>query len=370
MKYKFRQVQNDDENLSIRTNQNTNVKLSKKRPTVLIIIILIVTFLLVLWKLGNFNRKVDRRRRPDPRRQGKFPGDAMIDENGIIQADGNYFPSMHEEESLEVRCKYYKDIKSSNVTIKDSKHKFLMAVSTGTLDFQRRHLIRAYQISPYNNSYDITWRFFMGPPSPYYLKALQAENATFGDIVVIPDLVESRDNSRAIKPMEILTYVEKHMEVYKYVAKLDSDCFLYIPAFYDQFFNQTVQDLDFGLIALYVRGRFAWPQGAFEAFSWKLVRMLNKLYEFVPRTHWAEDLQMGWYLHDAHIHYTEVPLPEDRAYDFNVTWGVTDVAYNTVRVHEMKEEIDYIKIVKSFNANGINTTYIDEMRRKEWIFDY
>jgi hypothetical protein len=306
-------------------------------------------------------------------RSGAFPGDEMLDEHGIIQANGNWFPSKHDEEALEVRCKYYKQIYNSAVHLSDPKRKLLMGISAAPTDFQRRQLVRTYQIRPYNNSYDIEWKFFMGPPPPYYEKALEFENATYGDIIVMKNFTETRENSRAIKPMEIFKHVEQHMGVYLYVAKLDMDCYLNIPSFWDEFFNQTIQELPFNIIALFINGlgKFDWPMGAFEAFSWKLVMMINKLYEFVPRTSWAEDLQMGWYLYDAHVKFNKTEFHWSRAYDFNVSYqgGHNDVEYNAIRVHELKQEVDYIAVSKCFTADGVNKTYIDLMREKDWILD-
>jgi hypothetical protein len=307
-------------------------------------------------------------------REGAFVGDEMLDEHGIIQANGNVFPSKHDEEALEVRCKYFKQISNSSVHITDSKRKLLIAISSGPLDFQRRQLVRTYQISPYNSTYDITWRFFMGAPPLYSEKALEFENATYGDIIVMPNFIETRENSRAMKPMEIFTYVEHNMGVYLYVAKLDMDCYLNIPSFWNEFFNQTIQDRPWNLISLFINGmgKFDWPMGAFEAYSWKLILILNKLYEFVPRTSWAEDLQIGWYLYDAHIKYNKTEFPNSRAYDFNVSYpsGNNDVVYDALRVHELKQEVDYIAVSKSFHSDGINKTYIDEMRKRDWILDF
>jgi len=273
---------------------------------------------------------------------------------------------------MAVRRKYYDQIVNMNVTFTDPSKELLVGVSVTTADFQRRHLIRTHQIKPYVAYTNITFKFIMAKPPQVYEEALKLENQTYGDILVL-DFDDSRETSRSIKPYEFYKHVEKHMGVWKYVAKLDGDCFLNIPDFYKTYFNESTQSLGVALISLMIKGlgRFDWPMGAFEALSWRLMLFVNRLYENVPRTTWEEDLQLGWYLSDAEVDYIQVALDNERAYDFrpgtHPHW-VTDVFYNAVRVHELKVEKDYVMVANCFNATGVNIAQIDRMRAANWDF--
>jgi hypothetical protein len=152
---------------------------------------------------------------------------------------------------------------------------------------------------------------------------------------------------------------------------MDTDCFLNVPNFYRNYFNTTVQELDFAVIALFIEnlGKMVWPMGAFEAISWKVMLLVNRLHENVAFSNWAEDLQLGWYLHDAELNYTRVAFPTEIAYDFrfgcNPSW-LTDVVDNALRVHELKSERDYINVASCFNESGINKAQVALMRASNW----
>lgn len=281
-------------------------------------------------------------------------------------------PSPYKNETMLVRGKYFAEINNTKVILKHPSNKLLIGISSQSSDFQRRQLVRTHQIKPYNNSlYDITWKFVIFAPKPQYLEAIRNENETYGDIIALTAFNDSREASRRYKPFEWFKYVEKNIQTYKYVAKLDTDCFLNIPVFWDKYFNQTVQELDYAIIALFIEqlGKLVWPMGAFEAISWKTMLLLNRLYERVNFTDEAEDLQLGWYLHDAELIYTRVAFPSEVAYDFrigcNPSW-ISDVPYNALRVHELKAEKDYINVANCFNASGVDRDKVDYMRSYNW----
>lgn len=133
------------------------------------------------------------------------------------------------------------------------------------------------------------------------------------------------------------------MEPYKYVAKLDTEYFLNIPAFWNNYFNETVQELYYAFIGLFIEklAKLLWPMGAFEAINWKTTLLLNRIYEKVKFSDEAEDLQLGWYLYDAKLNFTMVGFPTETAIDFrsgcNPSWN-TDISYNALRIHELKLE--------------------------------
>ncbi|RYE13463.1 MAG: hypothetical protein EOP45_21150, partial [Sphingobacteriaceae bacterium] len=255
--------------------------------------------------------------------------------------------------------------------------KLLIGINVGGGEFQRRSLIRTHQIDKYKE-YNITWRFFIGRVSGDIKESVKTENDTYGDIVVldhVPDLV---DESRTIKLFEFFRYVEAYYPVYKYVAKMDTDCFLNIPVLLKDFFTKEAQDLELGIMALFVTGlgRLEWAQGGFEAYSYKLMILINRIYERIHRTVYEEDFQIGWYLNDAEVNFTKVSLTPSRAYDFMYgnreifKYNDRDIHNDTVRIHELKKEEDYIMVSACFNEYGVNYEQVLRMRAKNWTLNY
>jgi uncharacterized protein YozE (UPF0346 family) len=270
-----------------------------------------------------------------------------------------------------VMDEFFADINKTKVT---TSNKLLIGVSSKSSDFQRRQLVRAHQIKPYNASlYDITWRFVIFTPKSQYLESIRQENNTYGDIIILTSFNDSREASRTFKPLEWFKYIEQNMPMYKYVAKLDTDCFLNIPAFWKGYFNETVQELDYAIIALFIEqvGRFIWPMGAFEAITWKTMLVFNRIYERVNITDPSEDLQLGWYLSDAELNFTKLSFPTELAYDFrpgcNPSWN-SDISYDALRIHELKSEGDYVNVANCFNAFGVDKDMVDFRRLSNWTF--
>jgi hypothetical protein len=327
----------------------------------------ILLFLITLLALAYGNNRMLQSR--EHNRNTFYNEDEQLDENGIIQADFNIYPSRFQTQALLVRLIYFDSIDKIDTSVIKPENSLLIGIPSPATDFQRRHLMRAHQIKPFSH-YNVTWRFFVGQPPIVYREFLKLENDTYGDIIFLEDFHEDRKNARAVKTFEFFDYVEKHMGMYKYVAKIDTDAFLNVKDFINDYFNETIQEMQYSMIAVQLIRRFQWPQGGFLALSWKLMLLLNRFYNYVHRSHYAEDMQFGWYLYDAAVEYDFIGLDKETSFDFKVPWGKNDVPYNALRVHEMKTEQDYLIIANCFNGNGINTTHVDLMRKNNWTVLY
>jgi hypothetical protein len=278
-------------------------------------------------------------------------------------------PSPFKNETLAVRNKILEEALSTSTVLKNKSNKILIGISVAHNDFQRRHLIRAMQIHPYQH-YGITLRFIVGSPREEYREALTYENQTYGDLIILKDFPDNRLMANIFKTYEFFKYVEQNMDVYKYVGKMDTDCFLNIPMFWKGYFNETVQELDLAIIAVYIRigGNFDWPQGGFYVVSWKMMVILNRLHESVKHTSRHEDMQIGWYLYDAEIDYDKIEFPPSTAYDFCIHYSECHMQVNneTVRIHELKTDQDYLDVAHCFTPEGPNTTHINLMNQTNW----
>jgi hypothetical protein len=284
-----------------------------------------------------------------------------------------FYWSPYKDEVKVVQKIFYDHISNIDTTQENNIGSMLIGVSIGPMQFQRRHLMRVHQIRPYKDI-KVTFRFVMGSPDPIIWDDIRYENETYGDIIVLNNFTDSRELARKIKPFEFFKYVEENLGYYTYVAKLDSDCYLNMPGLWDNLFNTTVQELDFGLIALFIQkiGVFDWPQGGFEALSWKTMLMINRFYSYASRSTPDEDTQIAWYLYDSKINYTQIEINSTQAYDFRAgstfSWNC-DVYYEAIRVHELKTNQDYINVASCFTPNGVNTSHIDYMREYNWTLN-
>jgi len=271
-------------------------------------------------------------------------------------------------ESLAVKELYLNKILDTEYIASNEVSKtVLIIILTNANNFQRRQLMRAHQIQPYTAFKNITWRFVLGSPPPVWRQSLKYENDTYGDLLFLESVPDTKDIARSIKLLEFYKYAETNLPVYKYIAKLDTDTFVNIASLMKNYFNQDVDKFALASVGAVVRlGILDWPQGGFFAFSYKLMIFVNRIYGLVPRTVYEEDFQIGWYLRDAEVNYTRVELPLGSyiAYDFNLAWR--DVFNETVRVHELKDETDYITVANCFNENGVNSTHIWLMRETAW----
>jgi hypothetical protein len=285
----------------------------------------------------------------------------------------NFTKSPHKLEASRVKEYYFTDISKAKVELKSENNLMLIGILVPPLDFQRRALMRTHQIRPFRN-YSISFKFFMGESTPALQEALEFENQTYGDLIILKGIKDNLLRNESRKVFEFFKYVEHNMDVYKYIAKLDTDCYLNVAGLWDYHFNKEVQDLEFGIISRF-RQNFApfdFPQGGFVALSWKSLLMLNKLYEFVPlSTKFNEDAQLAWYFHDAEIKLTQIELTHKQAYDFRPdvilsNWKSTDVSYEAIQLHILKTDHDYLNVASCFSSRGINVSQVNHMREINW----
>jgi hypothetical protein len=274
--------------------------------------------------------------------------------------------SPFENESLAVKKTYLSQILTTTYKVSnDHDNKILVLVLTASMDIQRRQIMRAHQINPYKK-YNLTFKFVLGNTPSEYRQIIKHENDTYGDLLILEDVPDTKDIARTIKLFETFKYIEEKLPVYKYIAKIDTDCFVNIAGFMNNYFNETVQEFELAAIGAIVRrGRLEWIQGGFMAYSYKLMLFINKMYSKVRRTVYEEDFQMGWYLNDAQVNYTKVEVKQGhQAYDFY--YDFQDVFNDTIRVHELKKERDYVNVANCFDENGINHSHISLMRETGW----
>jgi hypothetical protein len=288
-------------------------------------------------------------------------------------------PSFYKNETIRVRDQYWNQILNRNKLYEDQNvANILIGIVISAGDFQRRQFIRTLQIKPYND-YKIHFKFVLGNPTLLHQRSVKYENDTYGDIIVLEHIGDTRATGRTLKSYEFYRYVEKNLPQYTHIGRMDSDCFLNVADFWDLYMNETVLKSDTTIIAAYVDsyfkgklGKFDWPQGSFYTMTRDLMLIINKFHELVPKMVVEEDCQLAWYLFDAEIDYTKVQLDTSRNYDFNggLPGWTHNVYNNTIKVHELKTDEEYLAVANCFDEKGVNTTMINLMRDANWALPH
>jgi len=230
--------------------------------------------------------------------------------------------------------------------------------------------MRNYQINPYKH-YNITWRFFLSRPDEAYEDLIQSENKTHGDIVILRDIEDTRDNARQRKPFGFFRYVEEQLGKFKYVAKMDDDAFLNIPMFMEMYMTEEHLNQDKNIIARMIKQEVDHncmePIGWFYAVSWNLFLVLNDRLAHHHIDRQEEDFEVGLAICQSGVQYNYTLFDVAKAHDLQfvdkpVRNDYWHVAWNqSLLVHQLKSEFNYVQTTQCCSMEGFNQTCIDKV---------
>lgn len=119
---------------------------------------------------------------------------------------------------------------------------WLLATISPAFSLQRRTLIRNTWQRLYRNDTRFATRFVIANATELWRPLIQAENETYGDIIMLPNVFEGKREANSIKPMEFFSYlVNTTAQPWRFVSKVDDDSFLDARAFWNKFL-QPVMD--------------------------------------------------------------------------------------------------------------------------------
>ena len=107
---------------------------------------------------------------------------------------------------------------------------WLLFTSSSSADFQRRQLIRWSWINTFANASLYEHIFAVNTKVPALISFIKKENETFGDILLLEDLEDTRDIANTIKPFEVIRKLTwegwKRRKSYDFVSKVDQDAWV------------------------------------------------------------------------------------------------------------------------------------------------
>lgn len=257
--------------------------------------------------------------------------------------------------------------------------RWLIATVIRASDIQRRQIIRSTWQRIYEDETRHMTRFFICNPGPLWRAVIEAENATFGDIVALEHLEETTQVANTVKSIEMLKHVSRSGHTWDFVSKTDDDSFIDVETFFNTYLRplqagptpvrETVVGRTVGPNANY---DFAYPGGQFYTLSWDLVPLLADLHDREPLQFGHEDALIGGLLRRAGINYTHIDLSNEVAFDYDpaqarsdksawaaqtadLTRWVHAVGPGAINPHKMKTDEDYLKVAACFDGRGLRT---------------
>jgi hypothetical protein len=255
---------------------------------------------------------------------------------------------------------------------RDVLHKYwIIGTITAYHNQDRRNIIRNSWQKLYRR-YNATFRFVICRPSEEYSPIIEAENNTYGDLIVLSHLEENFHTAATIKPMEFFRYLKANNMSYTYVSRIDDDGFLNVPGFWDEYLYPNLADPRRVIIArdtYPMKLQTPFPGGQFYTMSWDLMNLLIRLYDKNPIITENDDLIFGHLMTDAQEKYKLIDLFCYKAFDYNpyvsdVNRWEHMVTKSAINPHKLKKKEVYLEVASMFDENGVNVSAVDEVNSR------
>ena len=262
---------------------------------------------------------------------------------------------------------------------------WLIATMSPYTSIARRQLIRATWQSLYNTSTNpnLTTRFVLAQPSPDYADRIAAENATYGDLWLIPDLAETPLIANTVKSMHMLAMLASgaftvppnasssppsSSHGWRYVSKVDDDSYI-DPVRMWQLFIEPRLHHPRTLISRSMRRfepRWDYPSGQFYTLSWDLLLTIVGLWQANHIVDEHEDRLIGRLLHEAAVAFTFVRMTHRQAFDYRAgVWDASAWAHivgeGALNPHSMKSDEVYRAVAQRFDVHGARSTAFQQI---------
>jgi galactosyltransferase len=259
----------------------------------------------------------------------------------------------------------------------DTSHQpWLAAIISSAFEPERRMLIRTTWIHKFKNTVPFDARFVVSNPGPRWVEILQAENRTFGDLIVLDHLQEDDFTANTIKTIELFKYLINHGFQYEFVSKLDTDLFLNARRFWDVYLrprltaDNKANITRTGIGELYYHNDLVFLHGSMYTYTWDIIEELVQLQDRF-RVVTSEDVLAPTLLLKARRMVNIVNFLGSEKFDYleldsrgdGMPWArqathpnATEHALygdNPIAIHNLKKNDEYLKIASAFDQDGI-----------------
>jgi hypothetical protein len=275
-------------------------------------------------------------------------------------------------------------IQSNDTLGSNCSRPWLVVVNTTPADLQRRMIMRATWQSLYRDVVPMDTRFFMANPGERWARSVAFENETYGDLVVLNDLIEDGFTGNTIKTVELWKWLLVNSRPYELVTKVDYDTFVNAKGLWDRYIAPLLEP-DFperGVLRSRVRhtmvGLPAWSSemqvhfchGMLYTLTWDLLQRSVALQESSPITI-HEDVLTPALMNQAGEHMEIIAMSLTEAFNYleldargdGTAWARSGSHYTewfyhaltpeTLAVHDLKTDAIYLRIAAHFDKEGL-----------------
>lgn len=267
--------------------------------------------------------------------------------------------------------------------------KWLVATMSPYFAIQRRTVIRETWQKLYRNASTTEMKFVLSNPDPDWDDIIAAENATYGDIIILYHLEENAKTANTIKTVELfkhLTLNEEQTKRWTFISKVDDDSYLDAKTFYSQYlqplmtYNSSVVmlDEDIPTVPAIVIGKklhlpdtdFNYPSGQFYTLSWDMATLMSTM-QLKHNITTDEDVLVGKLLSLSEVPYTLIRLPYWEAHEIEWTGVKVDgrdtvwadekenlntwthpIGNSSINPHRMKDDKGYMMVAACYGPDG------------------
>ena len=238
-------------------------------------------------------------------------------------------------------------------------------------------------------------RFVVSNPGSKWTEAVQFENRTYGDMIVLDHLPENSVTANTIKTLEFYKYLVKQGRRYEFVSKIDTDLWFNARGFWDRYLvprltnaksissagsspqpppmRATVEHTTIGQLYYSRNHRLVYPHGSMYTHTWDLVEDLVQ-YQDKYSVVVGEDRAVTTLLQKAGVRSNMVNLNATEKFDFEEAdarsadspWARAAThptalmhalhGKDIIAVHKLKGRNLFMKIAHSFDSEGIKPT--------------
>ena len=258
-------------------------------------------------------------------------------------------------------------------------HDWLIATISPALAQRRRNMIRTTWQTLYTGPPPATFRFVIANPGEEWLPLLRHEYDTYGDLVMLEHLTESKELGMRTKELDFMLWLLEQGDQYKFVSKLDDDSYLDASAFYEEFLEARVNaaatpDQEKPVIigrrlgqggTISLQFPFPYPGGQFYTLSWSVVEALARQYNVSNTRHEFADVLIGMLLDEAGTEFEFIDMSHAEAFELEEgkmdeeAWE-HDITDKSVNPHLLKEDDVFMRVAEEMKS---------VKRRKQWWKD-
>ncbi|KAH8175151.1 galactosyltransferase domain-containing protein [Sarocladium implicatum] len=268
---------------------------------------------------------------------------------------------------------------------------WLAAVITPAQDIDRRMIIRSTWMRMYSDL-PFDTRFVVSNPGSRWTEAVQYENRTYGDMIVLDHLPENSVTANTIKTLEFYKWLVKEGRRYEFVSKIDTDLWFNARGFWDRYLaprltnatstgattslspfanmKATVEHTTIGQLYYSRNHHLVYPHGSMYTHTWDLVEDLVK-YQEKYSVVVGEDRAVTTLLQKAGAKSNMVNLNATEKFDFEEAdarnasspWARAAThptalmhalhGKDAIAVHKLKGRNLFMKVAHCFDSEGV-----------------